>query len=137
MLAVMATSDAHLIADLRTLLDVSRRLGASTELDPLLEQIMAAATAVLGCERATVFLYDAANHELYSQLATGAEHIRFCADKGIAGEVGKASHAVNDVYLKTNGVEGGIDSYLLSAKLLIVYARKAGGLVYRPQTKEP
>ena len=58
-------------------------------------------------------------------------------DKGVAGEVGKASHAVNDVYLKTNGVEGGIDSYLLSAKLLIVYARKAGGLVYRPQTKEP
>ena len=53
-------------------------------------------------------------------------------DKGVAGEVGKASHAVNDAYLKSNGVKGGIQSYRMSAKLLIVYARKAGGLVYRP-----
>jgi sigma-B regulation protein RsbU (phosphoserine phosphatase) len=87
MLPSMPDSDpANLIADLRTLLDVSRRLGATTELNPLLQQIMAAANAVLGCERTTVFLYDARKHELYSQLPTEAGYIRFSADKGIAGE---------------------------------------------------
>jgi hypothetical protein len=50
-------------------------------------------------------------------------------ETGVAGEVGKASHAVNDAYLTANQVEGGIDSYRLSAKLLIVYARKKGGLM--------
>ena len=49
-------------------------------------------------------------------------------EQGVAGEVGKASHAVNDAYLTANRVEGGIDSYRLSAKLLIVYGRKKGRL---------
>jgi hypothetical protein len=50
-------------------------------------------------------------------------------ETGVAGEVGKASHAVNDAYLTANQVEGGIESYRMSAKLLIVYARKKGGLM--------
>ena len=54
-------------------------------------------------------------------------------DQGVAGEVGKASHAVNDAYLKTNGVKGGVQSYQLSAKLLIVYAKRRGTLIW---TKE-
>ena len=53
-------------------------------------------------------------------------------EQGVAGEVGKASEAVNDAYLKTNGVKGGVQSYRMSAKLLIVYARKAGTLVWTP-----
>jgi len=104
MLAAMADSEpSRLIADLRTLLDISRRLGATTELDPLLEQIMSAATSVLGCERATVFLYDPATHELYSQQATGGEHIRFDADKGIAGECLRTGKTINvpDAYADT------------------------------------
>lgn len=54
-------------------------------------------------------------------------------EQGVAGEVGKASEAVNDAYLKTNGVKGGVQSYRMSAKLLIVYARKAGTLVWTPK----
>ena len=54
-------------------------------------------------------------------------------DQGVAGEVGKASHAVNDVYLKTNGVRGGVESYQLSAKLLIVYAKKRGTLIWKQE----
>ena len=59
------------LADLERLLDVARQLGATVALDPLLATIAAAATSVLDCERATVFLHDRKAGELYSRLATG------------------------------------------------------------------
>lgn len=83
------------IADLTTLLDVSRRLGATTELVPLLERITEAATSVLDCDRATVFLYDASAHELYSKAATGVDEIRFSANAGIAGECVREGTIIN------------------------------------------
>lgn len=55
--------------------------------------------------------------------------------QGVSGQVGKASEAVNDAYLKANQVEGGIRSYRLSAKLLIVYARKEGTLLWAPKNE--
>ncbi len=54
-------------------------------------------------------------------------------DKGVAGAVGEVSTAVNHAYLTANQVEGGVQSYRMSSKLLIVYARKMGGIV--PATK--
>ncbi len=92
----MSTPDAdRQIADLTTLLDISRRLGATTELVPLLEQIAAASNQILNCERTTVFLYDAKAHELYSQVATGTSEIRFSADRGIAGESIRTGDVIN------------------------------------------
>lgn len=80
------------VADLERLLEVSRQLGATVELDPLLSAIAEAATKVLDCERATVFLLDAGSGELSSRVATGIEgspirEIRFPVGKGLAGEV--------------------------------------------------
>ena len=83
------------IADLNTLLEVSRRLGATTELTPLLEQITQAAVDVLNCERATVFLYDRVAHQLISRVATGTGEIRFSADLGIAGECVRTGKIIN------------------------------------------
>jgi phosphoserine phosphatase len=88
------------IADLERLLDVARRLGATAELDPLLETIAAAATAVLDCERASVFLLDRTAGELASRIATGiadspVKEIRFPLGVGIAGEVARTGTAVN------------------------------------------
>jgi phosphoserine phosphatase len=83
------------IADLTTLLDISRRLGATTELTPLLEQIADASNQVLNCERTTVFLYDPKAHELYSRVATGTSEIRFSADRGIAGESIRTGDVIN------------------------------------------
>ena len=74
------------LAELNALLDVSRELGATIELPPLLQKVEIAVRNVLDCERATVFLYDKSRDELYSQVATGAEEIRFSARLGIAGE---------------------------------------------------
>jgi phosphoserine phosphatase RsbU/P len=82
------------ITDLERLLDVARHLGATVDLDALLETIAAAATSVLDCERATVYLYDRAAGELCSRLATGIvdspiNEIRFPVSRGIAGEVAR------------------------------------------------
>lgn len=81
--------------DLRTLLEVARRLGATTALQPLLEQIASATTCVLDCARASVFLYDPARHELYSRVATETSEIRFPADRGLAGSCVQAGCIVN------------------------------------------
>ena len=92
----MNPSDAERrITDLNTLLEVSRRLGATTELTPLLEQITRAAIDVLQCERATVFLYAPCTHELYSKVATGTNEIRFSADLGIAGQCVRTGEIIN------------------------------------------
>ncbi len=97
----MAVDDAERqISDLRTLLEVSRQLGAVTELMPLLKHIEQAALTILDCERVTVFLYDPNDDELYSKVATGAADIRFSAKLGIAGEAARTRErvVVNDAY---------------------------------------
>lgn len=83
------------IADLQAVLEVSRDLAGTTELRPLLERVESAARHVLECERATVFLYDRDKDELYSQLATGVNEIRFSASLGIAGEVVRTGQVIN------------------------------------------
>ncbi len=88
-------SSEQTIADLSRLLEVSRHLGATVELKPLLEGIEQAAPEVLGCERASVFLYDRPANELYSKLATGVQEIRLPADRGIAGEAAQRCAIVN------------------------------------------
>jgi len=92
--------DDRLVDDLEKILDVTRALGAAVDLDPLLSRIAVAATDVLDCARATVFLCDHARHELFSRVATGTagapiQEIRFPIDKGIAGEVATTGRGVN------------------------------------------
>jgi phosphoserine phosphatase len=83
------------IADLSRLLEVSRRLGATVELHPLLTSIESAALDVLGCERASIFILDRTANELYSEVATGGQEIRFPADRGIAGEAAQHLSVIN------------------------------------------
>lgn len=83
------------VSDLRAVLRLSRELGASTELMPLLQKVESAALDVIGCERATVFIYDGDANELYSSVATGVETIRFSADHGIAGEVVRTGEVIH------------------------------------------
>ncbi len=92
----MSEADLHQqVQNLTHLLDVSREIGATIELDPLLKRIERAALNVLDCERAAVFLYDRDRDELYSKLATGADEIRFSAMRGIAGEAAQTRRVVN------------------------------------------
>jgi len=93
-------NDERRIADLERLLDVSRRLGATVELAPLLAAIADAATSVLDCERATIFLLDQQAQELHSRLTTEIPsspitEIRFPVGRGIAGEVARTGVAIH------------------------------------------
>lgn len=83
------------IADLMEVLEVSRRLAATTEVLPLLEAIERAALRVLDCERATVFLFDRESDELVSHVATGVGEIRVPAARGIVGECVRTNAVIN------------------------------------------
>lgn len=94
------TQDDRRVTDLEKILDITRALGVTVDLDPLLALIASAATDVLDCERATVFLCDHVNKQLYSRIATGMEgapieEIRFAIDRGIAGEVATTGKGIN------------------------------------------
>lgn len=85
------------------LLDVVSSITSEIKLDPLLENILAAATQLLGADRGSLFLYDAESHELWSRVAGGEESgvIRFPAGAGIAGEcfTSGCCISIDDAYL--------------------------------------
>jgi phosphoserine phosphatase len=94
------STTAGRVADLERLLAVARRLGATVDLDAMLAAVVDAATALLDCERATVFLYDQHADELCSRIATGIAdspiaEIRFPASRGIAGDVARTGRLEN------------------------------------------
>jgi serine phosphatase RsbU (regulator of sigma subunit) len=72
-------------AQLNDVLEVTRLLAVTTELDPLLQRIATAATRVLGAERASIFLHDAKANELVTTVAMGAQTIRVPTNRGIVG----------------------------------------------------
>jgi len=80
--------------DLDVLVEVARRMGETFELVPLLQTIEHAGRSAMGCERATIFLYDHETEELYSKVATGTGEIRFSARLGIAGEAAQTRSVV-------------------------------------------
>jgi phosphoserine phosphatase RsbU/P len=71
--------------DLRKVLEISRAMAATEDLDALLRLIVERSMELLRAERATVFLYDAQSHELVSRIAAGEGEIRSPADRGVAG----------------------------------------------------
>lgn len=83
------------IEKLRQVLEVTREMGATTDLDLLLHLIIAAARRVLSCERVSIFLMDHARNELYSRVTTTGEEIRFPADAGIAGAAARERRVIN------------------------------------------
>jgi phosphoserine phosphatase RsbU/P len=89
------SDESRQIEKLRRILDVARQMADTTDLNALLHTIVSATCQVLDCERATIFLYEAATNELYSRVATGAEVIRFPATRGIAGTAAQQRTLVN------------------------------------------
>lgn len=85
---------------LARILEVTRDLARPLGLTELLAKVVDAALALLDVERGSVFLYDAAENELVTRVATGAGEIRIPADRGIAGECVRSREVivVNDAY---------------------------------------
>ena len=86
--------------DLGRVLEISRALAATNDLDGLLRLIVERSMELLDAERATVFLYDAAANQVVSRVAAGAGEIRSPADRGVAGATirGGATIVVPDAY---------------------------------------
>lgn len=96
MLLGMAETDQNKQTDdLMRLIDISRQMAVTIELEPLLKSIEQAALQILDCERVSIFLYDRNRDELFSKIATGVDVIRFPANKGIAGEAAQTRKTIN------------------------------------------
>jgi sigma-B regulation protein RsbU (phosphoserine phosphatase) len=93
-------AQASQLARLRLILEISRQLAITDDLDVLLNMIVTAACQALACERATVFLYDPRRNVLWSRVATGASGLCVPADRGIAAAAASSRQVinVNDAY---------------------------------------
>jgi len=87
----------HRLIGLTKLMEITQRLAAQTELEPILEIITEGACQALECERASLFLYDEKRRELYTRVATDLElrEIRSSIDSGFNGWVGRNKKALN------------------------------------------
>src|SRR5438045_2702739 len=80
---------------MREILEVSRLLAVTSDLDHLLMEIAKATQALVGAERASIFLHDASTDELWTKIALGANTIRVPAAAGIVGHVFKTNKLLN------------------------------------------
>jgi phosphoserine phosphatase len=72
-------------AQAKLVLDVTRMLAVTTDLDTLLMYIAQAACGLLDCERASVFQFDPNTNQLYSRVALQTNEIRVPSSAGIVG----------------------------------------------------
>jgi len=82
-------------AQLEKVLEITRAMAATEDLDGLLQLVVERAMELLDAERATVFLYDSDADELVSRIAAGANEIRIPAGAGLAGAVARSGQVVN------------------------------------------
>jgi phosphoserine phosphatase len=76
------------IARLTRVLEITKQLAAERDLDRLLALIIDQARLAVGCERASIFLYDENHRQLYTRSMTHPreiEEIRLSCDEGIVG----------------------------------------------------
>ncbi|HEY1628715.1 MAG TPA: GAF domain-containing SpoIIE family protein phosphatase [Tepidisphaeraceae bacterium] len=76
-------------------LDVTRLLTVTADLDLLLRRIAESACGMLDCERASIFLYDAVNDQLWTKIALQSKEIRVPANAGIVGHAFKTNSLVH------------------------------------------
>eukprot|EP00949_MAST-11_sp_MAST-11-sp1_P003229 g3229.t1 len=76
-------------------LELSRTLSESTEINVVIERVVQQATDLLSAERATLFVVDREKRELWSRVAQGTNEIRVPIDKGIVGHVATHNEVVN------------------------------------------
>jgi signal transduction histidine kinase len=69
----MIESNAKRLDRYKRLIEISRDLASTLDLDPLLDRILAAARDISGAEVASILLYDSAARQLYFQAATNMD----------------------------------------------------------------
>jgi phosphoserine phosphatase RsbU/P len=91
----MAEQYAISAVKMREILEVSRLLAVTADLEHLLTEIAKAAQGLLGAERASIFLYDMSSDELWTKIALGSATIRVPSSAGIVGFVFKTNKLLN------------------------------------------
>ncbi len=86
---------AKRLSAVEKVLQISRDMVATADLDDLLGVIIARSMELLDSERASLFLYEPQTQELVSKIATGEKEIRFSARTGIAGAVVQTREVLN------------------------------------------
>ena len=81
----VSTGGAISADQLTQLLQVTRMLAVTTDLDALLQRIAEAACAMLDCERASIFLHDVNTNQLWTKIAILSKEIRVPSTAGIVG----------------------------------------------------
>lgn len=94
-----AVDPAERIAGLTRVLEVTKHLAAEKDLDRLLDLVIEQACRTLHCERASLFLYDAERHELYSRNVTQLEQIEEIRVPEGTGIVGLAARERRTVHV--------------------------------------
>jgi phosphoserine phosphatase len=90
------TQVASISADqMKRVLDISRALTITSDLDLLLRQIAEAACDLLRCERASIWLFDGRNDELWTTVALQSQQIRVPSGAGIVGSVFKTNRLLH------------------------------------------
>ncbi len=82
---------------LNMLIEASKIVNSTIDLDKVLTLILDVATQSIGADRGTLYLIDAASEELWSKVAQGSNmvEIRLPIGKGLAGYVGKTGETIN------------------------------------------
>jgi sigma-B regulation protein RsbU (phosphoserine phosphatase) len=82
---------------LMRLLDVTCELASHHSLDQILRTVTSGVCEALGCERASLYLYDAERQEVYTRIATELEieEIRSSIDRGVTGWVARTREIAN------------------------------------------
>src|SRR5436853_7318741 len=94
--AAAAPSVGRLHEKLSAILTISQQMNSERDLSTLLDLVAREATRLLEADRASIFLLDRENLQLWSKVALGSEDIiRFDARKGIAGAAALTGKVIN------------------------------------------
>ncbi len=96
-LAEQTEAMQHRMLLMEKLIEASKSINSTIDLDKLLGLILNAATKGIGADRGTVYLVDDLKGELWSKVAQGDKlaEIRLPIGKGIAGHVAKTGDVIN------------------------------------------
>jgi serine phosphatase RsbU (regulator of sigma subunit) len=83
------------VAQLQSVLNISRLFAVTADLDALLHKIAEAVCSLVQCERASIWLADPATKELFTTVILGAPQLRVPANRGIVGAAFTANKTVN------------------------------------------
>src|SRR5262245_36822823 len=122
----------HRIARTETILSIVGQWSHTQEMETLLNQMAEASTRLLDADRASIFLWDRANHTLVGRPALGVPggELRVPDDAGVVGEVLRTSEARRVSLRETHDpVNRRVDAQLgyQTRTLVAVPLRSAGG----------